>query len=132
MTKKFDYATPFAKTSSGIRGVSFDNASGKWVAKIGYNNRRKYLGRFNTPDEAVAAYRTAAESILEKHKSDTAYKLKNAIAFLLGPFDTLGEAASVHKQTAESIFMDLANNADLSAGQVDAICSRAFGDFNRD
>lgn len=84
MTKKFDYATPFAKTSSGIRGVSFDSASGKWVAKISYDNRRKNLGRFDTQEEASTAYRQAAESIRAKHKADAIRKLEDKISFLVG------------------------------------------------
>lgn len=84
MTKKFDYATPFAKTSSGIRGVSFDKTSGKWVAKIAYDNRRKNLGRFDTPEEAMRVYDMAAERIRDAHRADAIRKLEDKISFLVG------------------------------------------------
>ena len=46
---------------SGIKGVSFDKARGKWKAQFGaYPNH--YCGRFDTKEEAAAAYLLAAQS----------------------------------------------------------------------
>jgi hypothetical protein len=38
--------------SSGITGVTFDKKSGKWMARIGINYKRKFLGLFETKEEA--------------------------------------------------------------------------------
>ena len=45
---------------SGYKGVSFYKRTKKWVAYIGNNNKKIHLGYFNTPEEAHAAYVTAA------------------------------------------------------------------------
>jgi len=37
---------------SGYRGVAFHPKTGKWTAQITINMRKKYLGLFNTPEEA--------------------------------------------------------------------------------
>jgi hypothetical protein len=44
-----------------IKGVSFDSARMKFVAYITRNNKRKNLGRYNTAEEAAAAYAKAAQ-----------------------------------------------------------------------
>lgn len=49
--------------SSGVKGVSFDKASGRWHAYIKLGGKQKNLGRFCSKDEAVAARRKAAESL---------------------------------------------------------------------
>jgi len=41
-------------THSGLRGVY--PASGKWIARICLNKQRQYLGIYDTPEEAHAAY----------------------------------------------------------------------------
>jgi hypothetical protein len=48
---------------SGYRGVSWAVTSNKWMAKITVNRRQKYLGIFNTPEEAHEAYRKAAAEL---------------------------------------------------------------------
>ncbi len=42
--------------TSGVKGVNFDRARGKWTARLS----RKYLGRFDTLFDAAAARRSAA------------------------------------------------------------------------
>jgi hypothetical protein len=45
--------------TSGFVGVSFDRTKGKWRAAIGVNLRQVFLGYFDTPEEASAAYLAA-------------------------------------------------------------------------
>jgi hypothetical protein len=51
--------------TSGYKGVSWEKASQKWQAHIKRNGRQVNLGRFDTPDEAHAAYVAAAEKLHE-------------------------------------------------------------------
>lgn len=46
---------------SGAKGVYF--FAKKWQASIGDRGKTKYLGRFNTPEEAEAAYKKAAREL---------------------------------------------------------------------
>ena len=46
--------------TSGFRGVSM-TVSGKYIAQINVNGRRKHLGTFKTPEEASFAYEKAFE-----------------------------------------------------------------------
>lgn len=48
-------------TRSGVKGVSF--ARGRWKAQIRHSGKRIYLGQFATPEEAHAAYKTAARKL---------------------------------------------------------------------
>jgi len=43
-------------------GVCFHKASGKFVAQLTINGKKKFLGRFTTPEEAFQVYRTAKEA----------------------------------------------------------------------
>lgn len=45
---------------SGYRGVMWDKEKGKWRAEITQNYKRVTLGRYDTLDEAVAAYEAAS------------------------------------------------------------------------
>lgn len=49
--------------TSGFKGVGFHKAQGKWRARIKIDGRRKDLGRFDTPEEAHAAYCKAAAEL---------------------------------------------------------------------
>ncbi|MCG0574009.1 AP2 domain-containing protein [Lactiplantibacillus plantarum] len=42
-------------------GTTFDKSRNKWVAKIFINGKNKYLGRFLTQEEAIAARKTAEQ-----------------------------------------------------------------------
>ena len=46
---------------SGFKGVGF--SAGKWRARIKANGVRHNLGRFDTPEEAAAAYNAAAKRL---------------------------------------------------------------------
>lgn len=50
--------------SSGYKGVIYDKERSKWRAEIAFNGKRKYLGRFDTVEEAALAYNKSA---LEHH-----------------------------------------------------------------
>jgi len=44
---------------SGFPGVMRSNTKGKWRARIGFDNKDRYLGTFNTAEEAFEAYKRA-------------------------------------------------------------------------
>jgi hypothetical protein len=46
--------------TSGYKGVSFHKKSGRWMAVIRVDGKQIYLGLFNTPELAYAAYCAAA------------------------------------------------------------------------
>lgn len=46
----------YKTNTSGFRGVNYDKLSCRWTAKIQLNNKRRYIGRFNTKEEAAIAY----------------------------------------------------------------------------
>lgn len=48
---------------SGLKGVSMDRRSGKWRARIKYKGRERYLGLFDDPSEAHAAYVRSANEL---------------------------------------------------------------------
>lgn len=49
--------------TSGVKGVSFDKARDRWLARIKTDGYDRYLGRFDTPEEAHAAYCKAAAEL---------------------------------------------------------------------
>ncbi len=49
------------KNTSGFKGVSWRNSKRPWRAYIGHMGKSKYLGSFLTPEEAHAAYQSAAD-----------------------------------------------------------------------
>ena len=52
------------RSISGLKGVSREHRTGKWVAQITKDRKPKHLGTFSTPEAAHAAYCKAA---LELH-----------------------------------------------------------------
>ena len=44
------------RNTSGHRGVSWHKGKQKWLAQITYAGRAKYVGLYDTPDEAAAAF----------------------------------------------------------------------------
>ncbi len=49
------------RNTSGVRGVYFSRARGKWVAQITAAGDKKYIGIFSSISDAQAAYNSAAE-----------------------------------------------------------------------
>jgi hypothetical protein len=49
------------RNSTGYKGVYLDSYTGRWKAQINVDGKNRNLGRFDTPEEAHAAYREAAE-----------------------------------------------------------------------
>ena len=47
--------------TSGVTGVCWDKTCGRWMAQIRVNGRQRYLGRYDTIEEAVAARKRASE-----------------------------------------------------------------------
>lgn len=45
------------RNTSGYKGVYWDKRRSKWMAQIGVQGRYKYLGRYDTAEEAHEAYR---------------------------------------------------------------------------
>lgn len=52
----------YTNNTSGYKGVSFHKGCGRWIAYINKNNKRIYLGYFDTLEEAVLA-RKARETL---------------------------------------------------------------------
>lgn len=50
-----------AANKSGARGVSRHSRSGRWQSHIRINGKSTYLGRYDTVEEASAAYEAASE-----------------------------------------------------------------------
>jgi hypothetical protein len=51
---------PRASNTSGFKGVIWNKANRNWNAQIRVRGQQMYLGRFNTAEEASAAYANAA------------------------------------------------------------------------
>jgi hypothetical protein len=54
---------PSRKNKSGYKGVHFRKRSNKWMVRIGVNNKRIYLGDFQTKEEAAKIYNEAARKL---------------------------------------------------------------------
>lgn len=52
-----------ANNTSGFKGVSWDKQSGRWKAQIRGDLKKKHIGYFFTPEEAFAAYCSAAAEL---------------------------------------------------------------------
>lgn len=58
---------PMSTNRIGYKGVSLRPRDGKYVAYISAHNRRKFLGSFNTPQEAAKAYDRAAYALFGEY-----------------------------------------------------------------
>ena len=62
-----------ASNKSGIRGVCFNRRSGRWIAQITFQGHTRYLGSFESLEEAAQA-RKKAEAIFDDFLERTRYK----------------------------------------------------------
>lgn len=58
---------PTAANTSGVRGVHFDNRSGRWVARLKFKRRTYYLGSYTKIEDAAKARARAEEDIFESY-----------------------------------------------------------------
>lgn len=88
------------KNKTGFRGVYLSESKKKWYAQIKINGKSQHLGFFNTPEEASAAYKTAAKI----HFDTFSPRSDNA---------TLGPVPPLHhlKRSPVGIFEALLNGA---------------------
>lgn len=54
------YNSPAKSWGCGLKGARFDKSRNKWMASIRTKTKRKFLGRFDTAEEAHEAYKKAA------------------------------------------------------------------------
>jgi len=54
---------PQTNNKSGFRGVSWHKWGQKWIAQISLNGKTKYIGLFNTAEEAYEAYLKAKREL---------------------------------------------------------------------
>ena len=57
--------------TSGITGVYFDKRRNKWMTYITYNNRRIFLGYFNTKGDAIETRRAAEIKYFGDYRNDS-------------------------------------------------------------
>ena len=60
-----------SNNKSGYKGVGYFPKYGKWRARIGFRGKQKFLGYFDTPEEAYKAYCEAANTY---HKEFARYE----------------------------------------------------------
>lgn len=59
-----------SSNTSGFRGVTWSKKDKKWVAQIQIFGTHKYLGGFDTPEEASAAYEARAKTEFKEFYND--------------------------------------------------------------
>jgi hypothetical protein len=52
-----------ANNRTGFKGISLNRQTNRWFARIKHKNKTKYLGHFDTPEEAHAAYAVMARHL---------------------------------------------------------------------
>lgn len=54
------YRSIDSRNSSGYKGVYYDKERNKWIAEIKADGKKKFIGRFETKEEAALAYNKMA------------------------------------------------------------------------
>lgn len=62
----------YSNSTSGVRGVLFEKACGKWAAYISARGKRRFLGRYPSLDDAIAARRRAEEELADEAARESA------------------------------------------------------------
>ncbi len=60
---------PRPNNTSGLKGVSWDAKNNKWVAQISKDGKARKIGRFQSKDEASAAYCAKAKELFGEFAS---------------------------------------------------------------
>ena len=72
---KIKSSTIYKNNTSGVKGVSWNSKKQQWIANIGFQKKRYFLGCFNTIEEAAQAREEAEKKyfkpILEKYNIET-------------------------------------------------------------
>jgi len=58
---------PKHNTISGYKGVYWHKAAQKWCAEVRYDNKKYYLGLFNTAEDASVAYNVRAKELFKEY-----------------------------------------------------------------
>lgn len=69
-TNQQNQANRRSTSANGLKGVTYDRRKSKWIAQITVNQVHKFLGLFNTREEAGAAYLAAARGAFGEYASD--------------------------------------------------------------
>lgn len=60
-----------SNSSTGLKGVSYHKANGKYKAQINIDGKRKFLGYYNTPEEAKSVYNRKAKEVFGAFFNET-------------------------------------------------------------
>lgn len=52
-----------SNNSSGHRGISYEKRTGLWTARVKFKGKSKWLGRFQSKDDAISVYRESARKL---------------------------------------------------------------------
>ena len=77
-----------ANTTSGFKGVSWNKRKHKWDVRIRLNGCQKFLGYFQTKEEAAAAYDRAAIELFGEFARPNGHALNRALSELIS-YDTV-------------------------------------------
>ncbi len=107
-----------SNNTSGFVGVSFNKKTRKWKAQ----HRRRYLGLFNTREEAAAAYAAAVlrdalpdptgyRNVCEQDGRFYAVVKSHGMPAKFGPYDSPEEARKMAVGWNALVYGDFANNS---------------------